>query len=538
MKKTSQIRIGKTLFTIEEDAYAALDTYLASVQAHFAETSGKEEIIEDIEARLAEQFHEEKESAITLPTVERVIAQMGSADDFGDEDGAARPPLRRRLYRDPGTSLLAGVCSGLAAYLGLNVVLMRVVFVLFTLLNGIGILIYAVLWLTIPEAKTASQRLEMSGEPVTLATIRERAAKGLDETRRWRIGAPIARIIALGIVLIRYAIGIGLVLVAIGGAVALFVTGGFLISDTSWLTADVPMSALLPGAEYWVVLSAGFLAALIPLFFMLVAGSTLLLKRVTLAMRALLALLGIWFIALVICGFGLAETVTHYQRYVAEAPELQTVSQPIAFDGAFSAVSIEDRVRLEIVLGTSTEPSLVETGRAKDMGGYAAYVEDGTLHVTSQPIEREDCLLCGGAHPSVVLTVPSLPAIEARDSASVRSEAFPASQSLSVTLDQNAYADLRVDVAELNVSVSGDSNAYLSGDADNATIEATSGSYVDASGLQARTATVSATRNSYAEAYATESLEAAAQKDSTIRYFGDADVSKDADESSDIAEAE
>jgi phage shock protein PspC (stress-responsive transcriptional regulator) len=317
MKKTLQIHIAKTLFTIEEDAYAALETYLSSVRAHFDATDAKDEIITDIEARIAEQLLESKESVITLPTVERVTAQMGSVTDFDDEENArgTNMSLRKRLYRDTDTGLLAGVSSGLAAYFGLNVVLVRLFFLVLTLGNGFGILVYAILWLTVPEAKTASQRLEMSGEPVNLATIRGFAAERMRDTSARRIGMLIARVTALLVTLFRFAIGAGLVFFSAGTAIAVLIAGGFFLSNTAWLTVDVPMSVLRPGWEYWIVLLAATVAALIPLFFTLLAGLALLMKRISLAGRVALILLGIWLVTLIVCGFGLAETITNYQEY-------------------------------------------------------------------------------------------------------------------------------------------------------------------------------------------------------------------------------
>lgn len=538
MKKTLQIHIAKTLFTIEEDAYAALETYLSSVRAHFDATDARDEIIADIEARIAEQLLESKEAVITLPTVERVTAQMGSVTDFDDEENAgAGTSRRKRLYRDTDTGLLAGVSSGLAAYFGLNVIVVRLFFLVLTLGNGFGILVYIILWLTVPEAKTASQRLEMSGEPVNLATIREIAAERMRDTTGRRIGMLVARVTALLVTLFRFAIGAGLVLFSAAAAIAVLVAAGYSLSSTAWLTVDVPMSALLPGNEYWIVLLAAIIAALIPLFFMLIAGLALLMKRISVSARTALVLLGIWLVMLVACSFGIAETVTNYQQYVAAAPEYQTESQPLELGGSFTSVVVEDGVHLEIVESTTTEATLIETGHVKDLGGYSASVEDGVLTVTSLPVDHHSCILCGISHSRIVLTVPSLSAIEVRDGASVHSSGFPAQHSLTVTLDGNAHANLEVAVQSLKISANDGSQASVSGTAATAVLIADSDSYIDADDLKADTAEVSAERSSHIDVRAATSLEARARDASFVSYSGSPTVTRDADSDSVIESA-
>jgi phage shock protein PspC (stress-responsive transcriptional regulator) len=191
MKKALQISIAKTLFTVEEDAYAALDRYLAAVKAHFAATDGHDEIVADIETRIAEQLLESKEQVITLPTVESVTKQMGSVDDFDDAETTKRPlaeqvDQKKKLYRDADNGIIAGVCSGLAAFFGVNVLWLRIGFVVLSLFNLVGVIIYGILWLVLPEAKTASQKLEMVGTPVTLATLSETVNERIGELRSSR----------------------------------------------------------------------------------------------------------------------------------------------------------------------------------------------------------------------------------------------------------------------------------------------------------------------------------------------------------------
>lgn len=170
MKKALQISLAKTLFTIEEDAYARLENYLAAVRKHFASTPESAEIITDIEASIAEQLLERKEKIVTIEAIESILAKMGKVEDFDDRIASNVPASDggpaiggKKLYRNTDNAIIAGVCSGIAAYFGWDALWVRLGFFLLTFLNGFGILLYIVLWIIMPEAKSAAQKLEMTG---------------------------------------------------------------------------------------------------------------------------------------------------------------------------------------------------------------------------------------------------------------------------------------------------------------------------------------------------------------------------------------
>jgi len=177
MKKTYTIHISGTVFHIEEDAYEKLNLYLTGLKQHFGDDSEGVEIVADIEARIAELFQSHKtpdKEVITMEWVNEVIETMGVPEDF-EAEGAPGPEeagkTKKRLYRDPDRKTIGGVCSGLAAYLNMDPVIMRLIFFFLFLVNGLGLLIYIILWIAVPEARTTAQRLEMRGEPVTIGNI-------------------------------------------------------------------------------------------------------------------------------------------------------------------------------------------------------------------------------------------------------------------------------------------------------------------------------------------------------------------------------
>jgi Putative stress-responsive transcriptional regulator len=194
MNKVIQANLAGQPFTFDDDAYEALDDYLHRVSQHFSRKSGQAEIMQDIEARLAELLHQQTKGRqiVTLQDIDAAILTLGQPEDFASEEeeesyssagssssynygprqqGSAR--YGRRLMRDQETKMVAGVCAGLTAYFGIpEPIWLRLTFALGTIFTGGAFLIaYIVLWIVMPEARTASDRLAMRGEPIDLESI-------------------------------------------------------------------------------------------------------------------------------------------------------------------------------------------------------------------------------------------------------------------------------------------------------------------------------------------------------------------------------
>lgn len=183
MKKTLTVNISGVVFHIDEDAYNVLHDYLQSIKKHFAKTEGADEIISDIEARIAEMLKDRignDRQVITIEDIEVVIKTIGTPEEFGEmfeEDTSSKQSsfsgkATKRLYRDPENTILSGVCGGLGAYFHADPVWFRLAFVVLSIIGfGTPLLVYIILWVVVPEAKTAAERLEMRGEPVNVSNI-------------------------------------------------------------------------------------------------------------------------------------------------------------------------------------------------------------------------------------------------------------------------------------------------------------------------------------------------------------------------------
>lgn len=181
MKKNFTVNISGIMFHIDDDAYEKLEKYLESIKSHYRNSEGAEDILSDIEARIAEMLQEklsEEKKVITLTDIEEVIKIMGQPYEFeaepADEGPAPRSTRPRRLFRDTDNRILAGVCSGMGAYFNTDPLWFRLAFIALTFVGGTGLLIYIILWLAVPEAITTAEKLEMQGQEVTIATIEKK----------------------------------------------------------------------------------------------------------------------------------------------------------------------------------------------------------------------------------------------------------------------------------------------------------------------------------------------------------------------------
>lgn len=186
MNKTFNINLGGYPFAIDEDAYEYIQNYLGAIRKHFSTSDGCEEIIYDIEVRMAELFQEHLKgrAIISMKEIDEVIMIMGKPEDFGAEPmgeyhqssyknkkSTTNLGTGKRLFRDPDDKKVAGVCSGISAYLGIEDPLwVRLIFVLI-LFTGAGALAYFVLWALVPEASSSGDKLAMRGEPATIENI-------------------------------------------------------------------------------------------------------------------------------------------------------------------------------------------------------------------------------------------------------------------------------------------------------------------------------------------------------------------------------
>ena len=469
MKKNISINLQGLIFHIEEDGFDVLSRYLAEVKAHFASYRGHQDIVADIEGRIAELFAARLspvQQVITLDDVNAMTAKMGRVSDFASEtdeddendevaadeatasasysgpgastyateaaatvtatatvepkrlyrdmanrkiagvaagiaqyfavnplwirlglvfvtlfipaihvwgfahdnirfefggwlvlgyiilwillpkryDAPAHPealltsgPLAgRRLFRDTGTGKIAGVAAGLAAYFNIDVTLVRVLLILGLLLGFSTFLLYIILWIVLPEAKTVSDKLRMRGDAMTLesfdSSVRNNVFSDAPTTTNRPVGAFVedaARGLRPAVDFLGSAIRVvaGVLLTIVGFSLLLGVaivlgTGlGLLPASQNIVLGDAPAHVMLQGVPSWALL-AGFLAAGIPALWLLLGGLSLLFRHTILTRSVGLTLLGLWLLSIVGVAAGVAQQSRQYQ-YDAQVEQLE-----------------------------------------------------------------------------------------------------------------------------------------------------------------------------------------------------------------------
>ena len=340
MNKTVNINLAGVFFHIDEDAYARLQHYLEAIRRSLTNTNGQEEIIHDIEARIAELFSEKIKSerqVIGVREVDEVIAVMGQPEDyvldeeiFEDEPIYTKRRRGKKLFRDTGNSYVGGVSSGLAHYTGIDALWIRLLWILLTIFStGAFILIYIALWIFVPEAKTTADKLAMQGEAVTISNIEKKIREGFDEVSgkvkdinyekygyKAKAGASSAATAVGDVVkfllnLFVKLIGIFLLLIAgstlIGLFIGLFSIGTFGIIEAPW-TDYIEITG--PGADsIWIISALAFFAIGIPFFFLFILGLKILVKNLrSIGKTAKLVLLALWIISILgLVFFGIQE---------------------------------------------------------------------------------------------------------------------------------------------------------------------------------------------------------------------------------------
>lgn len=247
----------------------------------------------------------------------------------------------KKMYRDPDRKVLGGVCGGVASYLNIDILAVRILFVLLIIVGGLGIFLYIILWLILPEARTLTDRMQMQGEPVTLSNIESNIKKnqGLESTGEesvltkivlfpFRLIAMIlealAKIIGPLAEALRVVIGIFIVVTGLSLLLSSLVTGGAVLGIFSagmgnlpWVTnfneLSIPVDAFMRAFPGWV-LTAGFVALIIPTLFVILLGISVIATRIVFSAPVGWSLFVLFIICVAILGVGIPKIVLAFKE--------------------------------------------------------------------------------------------------------------------------------------------------------------------------------------------------------------------------------
>ncbi len=548
MKKALQISLAGTLFTIEEDGFNRLQSYLESIRGYFGKLPDSKDIMEDIEARIAEQLIENTKghnNIVTLVDVEKVITSMGSVEEISgsvDDSGHGKSESKsestsetsasRKLYRNGDDVVIAGVASGLAAYLGIDTLIMRIIFVVMVFATSGGfIFAYIIAALLIPKAETAADKIRMRGGPVTLTSfketfdgqihnVKENGKDILSNHSSFRnllekffrfIGAIIR--IALSIVV--KLVGVFLLLVPVAVCIALIFGAINLIFNGDMLSPATLIQQVVPSSVYFLSVIFIFLTIFIPALFIGSLGLSILSRKQKMAARTAMALGGIWVVSLLLAGTLAIRYVPEIHEKVESLPEFQETTRTVELKD-FSQLDLHGIAHVTLVQSDTYGVSI--KGRQYLVDATDIKAENGILSV-SKTDAKNKCFFCDGGRVEIAISMPNIESITADDIVSITSDKIQA-EKLKVTITDAASAKFMYVGSDLNVRLEGIARLTTRGTTTNLTLVQIDSTHFDGSELEATNAIVKTKDIARTEVRSSDKLEINASDASYVNYFG------------------
>jgi len=317
MNEITRIHIAKVAYDIEVNAKKQLEKYIKSLETYTQDA----EVLADIEIRITELLAERNVAAGAVISTEDVAAirkQLGEPYEFANEDGDIAVGAiddkddNRRFYRSLDDAVLGGVLSGIAGYFKVNPLWTRLIFILVAFISfGLALPLYVILWIIVPPARTAAEKLQLAGKPVTLESIRELNIEA--ETSQTRSVAPVLkRILGIAFGITSIVAAVTTLVMTVWAAIVVLWHGGIArISDN--LFGPGNQDAWLGWLVFWLVI-AGML--LLTALFSIIAYAFLAKK---LTKRMIVTSIVIIALGLSVAGVAIGTAATQTWRVSTEA---------------------------------------------------------------------------------------------------------------------------------------------------------------------------------------------------------------------------
>lgn len=418
MKEVTRIHIAKVSYDAELEAKKELESYLKALEAY----SEDGDILDDVEVRMTEILLErgvKRGGVITHKDVMALKEQLGEPRDFMSDGDIAVDPndetqmsaeASRKLFRDTDHAVFGGVLSGVAAFFKVSPALVRILFIIVALASfGTAVLVYVVLWIAVPPAKTTADKLQMNGEPVTLSSIRK-----LNESEAGKSSKNEGRKVLLILLGVFSAMG------AFGAvAITLFVT---------WVVIFGHHNQVFQMSD-----GAGFMVAA---FALMVASGLLLTILFSLAAYASFAArltkrVGVSMIIVVVLGMmtfgtalGLGQYASlHYNDAVKANVKEENLALPAGVE-KIDGLSVDaSSVYVRYIVSTETPRASLRVMPANDTKGISATLEGSILKISGQMPKKDACNFFWCEGPFVTIYGPALSRITAEKNADIEYQA-------------------------------------------------------------------------------------------------------------------
>ena len=501
MKKSINITLNGLIFNIEEDAYEVLEKYLDSIKGYY-EGSEEIEILNDIESSIAEKFAAKMKSskqAITIADVDEVIKVMGTVEEITESEDVSEkketdkeeiPVSKKRLYRSTDDVVIAGVAAGIATYFGIDPVFVRIVFVILTLANGIGILAYFIFWIAMPKAETNAQKLEMRGKPVNLAEIeqvvKEKSKMVGQEGRvaidRWQKNGTFKKILNFPIRIIEIiflfikrtwhifwpivavTIGVFALLGSIFGILGMSIVSSLAVFNINspYLISDLPLAELASSPIYYIGVIAFYATCVLPLIFLSVLGITFIRCKNSFSLVGSSILVGLWMLAVIAFVVAAVNLAPMIKANVDDVSQENKITKTFDYKD-FNKLYLGGYQNIKVTAGN--EYSIKLTGRQQEIERLLFNVEDDQLQITQkQRNDKAICIFCFDHAVTGEIVVPKLDSFVGIGRTDTTIKGFD--KDMYISLGETAAADLELKGQNLSGALSGvDSNLELTGSA-------------------------------------------------------------------------
>lgn len=527
MKQTITINLNGIVYHIDDDAYSVLRGYLDAVAQRLGTSPETAEILQDVEARIGELFTQalshDRIEVVGLTLVQQVIDQLGQPEDFAqantDNAPTAKPKktAHRRFYRDVENQYFAGVCAGLAAYLGWDPFWVRFLFVLCTCLWGVTIPIYLIVWAIAPAATTVAQRLEMRGEEPSVENIKKEYAQEAPKNRpsgASRFFEIMGKIILGGLVLfiafVFFVLVMGL-LFGLGGAALGMLENLFFDPEIVAFNLISEHTGLFVGFVVCCVLLVGLpLVAIV--YWLILYGK----KRQHPRAAFWWVTIVLWVLSLLSLG-GLSLYALHHwdETTFLSAPSANGI--PLVSNrtvAPFDAIVADGPFEITLQQAPDYQVQVLSAGP----DSILTEVQNGVLTLRYAPSRGQK------QKRQIVITAPHWKAYDGRVASELTVAQFQ-TPDLRLTLSGAAEADLKgLQVERLQAELSGAAELDLHGQAQKLALTLTGASDLDADEMLADTVQIVCSGASEADIFGTQALYLTATGASKIEYAGSASV--------------
>jgi phage shock protein PspC (stress-responsive transcriptional regulator) len=394
MNEITKIHLGRQAFTIAVDAYKELQHYLQAIKKHMGEAG---EAVDEVELRMAELLVERGVTGdkVVLPgDIDYLKKQLGEPGDFGDadtEEAIEDAMATKRLFRDTENGMLAGVCAGIGKYFGLDPAWIRLAFIALLFAGASGALLYIILWLIVPEAKTKSEHLQMQGRQVTIDAIKEVVERADVEGVARRAGNTIGKVVHGVLKVLLGVAGVSLMIVA----VSVFL--GLIAGSIYWALNHavlIPYNIFPVGINEQILVYSGIAVTSIFSFFLLVAGLSMVKRKWSLPAWALGVMITLFLGGLAATGALAADAMPKISKRfeAAHQSEIQAI-RPFSEITLLGEGDVDRVVEMQRRISDQYKVEVRSLGSSDASNIHITQTEDGKLEVDLRDFKGNDT--CG-----------------------------------------------------------------------------------------------------------------------------------------------